>query len=48
MAAYPGITPVTVDAPPEGLARHMRLSKVLPPDDWQALRTAAYQRAGYR
>lgn len=48
MAAYPGISALTVDAPPASLAHHMRLSRVLPSDDWHALRTAAYHRSGYR
>ena len=48
MAAYPTLLPATVDAMPENLVRHTRLSKVLPAADWDRLRTAAYQRAKYR
>ena len=48
VAAYPTLLPATVDAMPENLARATRLSKALPAADWNRLRTAAYQRAGYR
>ena len=44
----PLLPALTVDAIPESILQHTALSSALPDADWDALRKAAYRRAGYK
>ena len=48
VAVQPSLPALTVEAAPDSLAPFMALSAVLPAEDWDRLRRAAYQRAGFR
>ena len=48
MSVQPLLPALTVDALPESILPHTALSSVLPDADWDALRKAAYRRAGYK
>ena len=48
VSVQPLLPALTVDALPESILPHTALSSVLPDADWDALRKAAYRRAGYK
>jgi hypothetical protein len=48
VAVQPLLPALTVDALPESVLQHTALSAALPDADWDALRKAAYRRAGYK
>jgi len=48
VSVQPLLPALTVDALPEALVHHTALSGALPAEDWDALRKAAYRRAGYK
>lgn len=48
VAVQPLLPALAVDALPESVLPHTALSSALPDADWDALRKAAYRRAGYK
>jgi hypothetical protein len=48
VSVQPLLPALTVDAIPEAILPHTALSAALPDADWDALRKAAYRRAGYK
>ena len=48
VAVQPLLPALAVDALPESILPHTALSSALPDADWDALRKAAYRRAGYK